>query len=173
MPVISGGSGGGGPAAGTYLPVATEAGVTLDTTSYTNPLTGTDKLATLVFPPSSAILSAAIANDAFPRLLYFADPNTGGIVAFGDGTFDPYLSGGGISVGPTGALIIVAGGPADFAAVYFNSPPVVAYTSAPADALINPGDAALWFDKTNGASKLMIKARSADGTLVTGSVALA
>lgn len=49
----------------------------------------------------------------------------------------------------------------------------VAKTSAPPDAYINAGEAALWFDSTNGAAKLMIKAKQADGTVRTGSVALA
>jgi hypothetical protein len=46
-------------------------------------------------------------------------------------------------------------------------------TSAPADADIANGSVALWFDSTNGAAKLMIKGRSANGTVVSGSVALA
>lgn len=45
--------------------------------------------------------------------------------------------------------------------------------SAPADAEIATGEAAYWFDSTNGAAKFMIKAKQADGTVVTGSVALA
>jgi hypothetical protein len=46
-------------------------------------------------------------------------------------------------------------------------------TSAPADAELTAGEAAWWFDSSNGASKLMVKAKSADGTVVTGSLALA
>ncbi|WP_284984304.1 hypothetical protein [Arthrobacter sp. efr-133-TYG-118] len=45
--------------------------------------------------------------------------------------------------------------------------------AAPADADVNTGEAAIWFDSTNGASKLMIKAKQADGTVKTGSVSLA
>jgi hypothetical protein len=45
--------------------------------------------------------------------------------------------------------------------------------TAPADADVATGEAALWFDKTNGAGKLMVKAKTADGTVVTGSVTLA
>jgi len=45
--------------------------------------------------------------------------------------------------------------------------------AAPADAALSAGQAALWFDQTNGASKLMVKAKSANGTVVTGSVTLA
>lgn len=45
-------------------------------------------------------------------------------------------------------------------------------TAAPADADLATGEMALWFDSTNGAAKLMIKAKQADGTVRTGSVAL-
>jgi hypothetical protein len=44
--------------------------------------------------------------------------------------------------------------------------------AAPADADLAAGDCALWFDQTNGAAKLMIKAKTADGTVVTGAVNL-
>lgn len=46
-------------------------------------------------------------------------------------------------------------------------------TAAPADADVNTGELAFWFDSTNGAAKLMVKAKQADGTVRTGSVALA
>lgn len=45
--------------------------------------------------------------------------------------------------------------------------------AAPADADLASSEMALWFDATNGAGKLMIKAKTANGTVVTGSVALA
>jgi hypothetical protein len=45
--------------------------------------------------------------------------------------------------------------------------------AVPADADLAAGEAAVWFDSTNGASKLMVKAKSANGTVVTGSVTLA
>lgn len=44
--------------------------------------------------------------------------------------------------------------------------------SAPDGANIAAGGCQLWLDSTNGASKLMIKAKSANGTVVTGSVNL-
>lgn len=46
-------------------------------------------------------------------------------------------------------------------------------TAAPADADIATGEMALWFDSTNGAAKLKIKAKQADGTVRVGEVALA
>lgn len=49
---------------------------------------------------------------------------------------------------------------------------MTAKTSAPADADVSTSECALWFDNTNGAGKLMIKAKTANGTVVTGSVTL-
>lgn len=45
--------------------------------------------------------------------------------------------------------------------------------AAPADAELASNEMALWFDATNGAAKLMVKAKSANGTVVAGSLALA
>lgn len=45
--------------------------------------------------------------------------------------------------------------------------------AAPADADLAASEVSLWLDATNGAAKLMIKAKQADGTVRTGSVALA
>jgi hypothetical protein len=45
-------------------------------------------------------------------------------------------------------------------------------TTAPADASLSAGQAALWLDPTVGASKLMVKAKDTAGTVVTGSVTL-
>lgn len=44
--------------------------------------------------------------------------------------------------------------------------------SAPADGDLAAGECALWFDKTDGAAKLMFKAKQANGTVVTGFVSL-
>lgn len=44
--------------------------------------------------------------------------------------------------------------------------------AAPADASLSAGEISFWFDKTNGASKLMLKAKQADGTVKTAAVAL-
>lgn len=50
---------------------------------------------------------------------------------------------------------------------------VVSLHAAPADAALNAGDLALWFDQTDGAGKLMVKAKTANGTVATAAVALA
>jgi hypothetical protein len=42
----------------------------------------------------------------------------------------------------------------------------------PADGSISANQVFLWFDPTNGAAKLNIKGKSADGTVVTGQIAL-
>jgi hypothetical protein len=44
--------------------------------------------------------------------------------------------------------------------------------AAPADADLGSGECALWFDQTNGAAKLMAKGKTANGTVVSGSLAL-
>jgi hypothetical protein len=50
--------------------------------------------------------------------------------------------------------------------------PMIAVVAAPADGALSASQVALWFDDSNGVSKLMIKGKSADGTVVTGSVVL-
>lgn len=45
--------------------------------------------------------------------------------------------------------------------------------SAPADADLQAGDIALWYDDTHLAAKLMVKAKDANGVVVSGEVALA
>lgn len=50
--------------------------------------------------------------------------------------------------------------------------PVVGQVVAPADANLRAGQVAIWFDATNGAAKVKFKGKTADGTVVTGQVAL-
>jgi hypothetical protein len=45
--------------------------------------------------------------------------------------------------------------------------------AAPADGDIGANECAIWFDRTNGAGKLMVKAKTQDGTVVAGELALA
>lgn len=54
----------------------------------------------------------------------------------------------------------------------FSVPVGLNANSAPADADIAAGELYIWFDSTNGAAKVMFKAKQADGTVRTGSVAL-
>jgi hypothetical protein len=46
-------------------------------------------------------------------------------------------------------------------------------TTAPPDDELTATELAFWFDATNGAAKLMLKGKTANGTVVTGEVALA
>lgn len=50
--------------------------------------------------------------------------------------------------------------------------PIIAVHTAPADADLSAGDCAIWFDQTNGAAKLKIKAKQADGAVKVGEVLL-
>jgi hypothetical protein len=50
--------------------------------------------------------------------------------------------------------------------------PVIIQNAAPADGALSTGQAALWFDQTNGASALKVKAKQADGTVKTATVPL-
>ncbi len=47
-----------------------------------------------------------------------------------------------------------------------------AKVAAPADASLAAGQFALWLDATDAAGKLKVKAKTADGTVVTGEVVL-
>lgn len=47
---------------------------------------------------------------------------------------------------------------------------VIGQGTAPADGELVAGQVALWFDDTDGAAKLMLKGKQADGTVKTGSV---
>lgn len=50
---------------------------------------------------------------------------------------------------------------------------VISRNTAPANGDLVAGQVALWFDKTDGAAKLKLKGKSANGTVVQGEVALA
>jgi hypothetical protein len=53
---------------------------------------------------------------------------------------------------------------------YLGDTLIVHRLTAPADGDLAAGDIAFWFDDSNGAAKLMLKAKQADGTVKTGSV---
>jgi serine/threonine protein phosphatase PrpC len=56
--------------------------------------------------------------------------------------------------------------------LFAKGPVITSRTSAPADADLAAGELAIWFDKTTGAAKLMVKAKDNGGTVRTGSLAL-
>lgn len=102
MPIFSGGGGGSGPAAGSYLPVAGQAGLALDTTTYSNSVTGVGNYATLVGTGQRPFLAVAQSGDAFPRILFTDD--VANFFFLGNGTFDPWATGIGLSFAGTTAL---------------------------------------------------------------------
>lgn len=63
--------------------------------------------------------------------------------------------------------------PATIGRIDKNGTFITKVNAAPADVDINTNEAAIWFDSTAGAAKLMVKAKNASGTVVTGSLALA
>jgi hypothetical protein len=77
------GPAGGG--SGSDIPIADPSGVTVDTTTYDNPITGSGKLTTLVFPRTTAAIAFALEGDAFPRWIFSSDP-VGDDITLGDGT---------------------------------------------------------------------------------------
>jgi len=74
------------------------------------------------------------------------------------------IEGGYISLGASGTVV-----------VYPTGHLVITSHAAPADGDLSAGDCALWFDQTNGAgnTKLMVKGKSADGTVKTATILLA
>lgn len=86
------------------------------------------------------------ANAKLFRFFFLTGSSPGLYACFTSGVWTPLISG-------AGAGAVVLGG-----------------NAAPADADIIPGQAFLWFDPTNGASSLNVKAKENDGTVVTAQV---
>jgi hypothetical protein len=86
-------------------------------------------------------------------------------IVFNDGTnYDVTLYRGGANLLMTGGKFASSG-----KIVAFGSIGTILDT-APLDGDIAPKEMALWFDSTNGASKLMIKGKQANGVVVSGAV---
>jgi hypothetical protein len=89
-------------------------------------------------------------------------------------TNEPTVSSVLMDAEPGGAVVQVTGAGGTVAAALDGFQGVlIAVPTAPADANISVGAAYLWFDRTNGASKLMVKGKSANGTVVAAAIALA
>lgn len=56
--------------------------------------------------------------------------------------------------------------------VFVGMPQMISTNAAPADADIVAGVAATWYDPTDGAARVVFRARTNNGTLVTGSLSL-
>ena len=87
--------------------------------------------------------------------------------------------------GGTTRLIITDGGQAGIDLIQYTGPAgkdlfkvkesgvtIIGAVAAPADGELAAGQVALWFDASNGAAKLKIKGKSANGTVVTGEIPL-
>jgi hypothetical protein len=159
MALVFNGRGGGGSAfnGGTItspLKIETDSGVALavDNAAGTQTFVGVNTTAgdiSLVANPTQARSALLLSTSA----LTFTDES-------GNVMLD--VEGGFVSLGATGLVVVT---PSNY----------LAFTNhtAIADAELDPGMCSLWFDQTNGAAKLMVKAKSTNGTVVTGSLALA
>jgi hypothetical protein len=85
-----------------------------------------------------------------------------------------------IAVGAPGTVLTVGGDnvPAwaadtDTSITALQAAHFVADNAALADGSLASGDFSLWLDQTNGAAKLMVKAKQADGTVKTATIVLA
>jgi len=193
---VRGGNGGSQPA-GSVIPTANADGVTVDTTTYDDTIAGGGaKLTTLVFPQNQGAIAIAIEGDDFPRYVIAADPDGDGIY-IGDGTGDPtdsatgaeiYFSNGELhlaavdgnnvviganfNVAPSGTIdaggTIQGNGAGGIIATA--GPLATLANTEPADGTLFAGEAAIWFDPTNGAAALNIKAKQADGTVKTATI---
>jgi len=162
MPFISGGGGGGG----TVSPPVTLTG----TNPATTPLTviGAAAQAGFLFRTEDVTSGSGIEHSASigVSVLNAGDWTLGG---------GPYLEAReGDGAAPNGNWIFQAhksGG----SQVRVQNPGHMVFDAhaAPAAGNISAGECALWFDQTNGASKLMVFAKQADGTVKTASIALA
>jgi hypothetical protein len=109
------------------------------------------------------------AGNGSTALQISSDSGDIGAIDIDAGANDITMQGGTIDAASDRVLIGNNGGLARFDA---SKVIVQQATAAPADSDLIAGAFAFWFDQTNGAAKLMIKAKQADGTVRTGSVSL-
>jgi hypothetical protein len=174
MPLISGGGGGGTPFNGGTIhnPLVVADNGTQDSIKVTGRVDGS-KPGLFVSSPSSQETNPALVVGA-------VDTGVGGNVAIARGIISILLD------LPDSPAIVIS--PAalqtewqvranDSAATGSSGISADAYLitakhAAPPDAALTAGDCALWFDQTNGAAKFMVKAKTADGTVVSAAIAL-
>jgi hypothetical protein len=113
-----------------------------------------------------------------------SDPLIVELGAPGPAPLQVYNSGGyGLTVGANGSLNVYSNDADEAFEVTTDNAVVLKFgdahklqvrgaTAAPADAALAAGSFSLWLDQTNGAAKLKIKAKQANGTVVQGEVAL-
>lgn len=100
----------------------------------------------------------ALNEKALPR--YFSGSSDPGTVV--NGAFYYREDTGVLSMGNAGILIPIAN--AGIIAVISNI--------APNSSSLSAGQCQMWFDPTNGSAKLMVKAKQADGTVLSGFITL-
>ena len=88
------------------VPIANTTGVTIDTTTYSDPIKGSGKLTTIVFPADQGAIAIALTGDAFPRWLMASDSLDG--LYIGNGTTDPYTDG--VAITRSGLALTLEGG---------------------------------------------------------------
>ena len=175
MGVVTGGGGGGTPSAGAAPFTITETNGTSKGLVISSQGAAGVNAFELDAPHTSASIDGdgvyTFASDDEAQLIV---EGTGNSRAFIQAVNTPTVTQASMFAGPSGGQINVTDATnADVAEISYILGVMTALHSAPADIDINSGMACLWFDQTNGASKLMVKAKSANGTVVTGSVALA
>ena len=151
MPIISGGGGGG-----TTLPVAP-------------PVTfAQDADVTFSLDAANGLL---FEGDIGPRITVQGDGGAGARLDVVDNnSFREAQLNSGTTAG-TGGFFFNDG---NFNRVVLNDQLfMLRINAAPADGSLVANQLSLWFDSTNGAAKLMVKAKQADGTVKTASIALA
>jgi len=116
------------------------------------------ELMQIVAPPRE-VLFAGSDQDAAPG--FTVDPLTGEV------SMDSAYVAGAVTAGS------VQAGSARILDVLSGDKLTVTRNAAPLDADLAAGQAILWFDPTDGASALMIKAKQADGSVKTAAIALA
>lgn len=124
-------------------------------------------------------LPAEAGNEDFPQLVVLDENGVSLVRLFADGglNIDASTWGGvfNLSLSSNRDFTIFSGGVVALRVLggFARLKPIITQTSAPDDLTLASGEVALWFDQTDGAAKLKIKGKSANGTVVSGEVALA
>lgn len=177
MPIVSGGGGGGGtPFNGGTITnpltidvgaLATAGGLEITGTSGANvKRLGVDFLHTLLSLTGDGVLT--LESDDTLGVSMNGTSNSGSTLSVAN-----LPSGDGVSIGSDGISATIGG--ATLLQALTGTGIRFHYIAAPADGTLQAGDCALWFDQTNGVgnTKLMVKGKSADGTVKTASIVLA
>jgi hypothetical protein len=178
MPIISGGGGGGTPFNGGTITnpqtidvgsLATAGGLTIQGTAGSNVTRLLINFLHTLFRVTGDGLFDVESDDAL-GVSFVANGDTGSSLLVAN---NPTATNAVVEANTSRASMVVFDA-ADVprAALWTDRGVVTAVNAAPDDSLIAAGQAALWFDQTNGAAKLMVKAKQADGTVRSAAIAL-